>query len=322
MASKKRLFTYFRNVQLIGKSTNDWWRFNCTFCGGHDTRAVHFGKGCTKCFKCPGEGYFTLTEFVAAAEGIDEDQVRAFLEDFQESEVDFTVFKEFKIERKEYTGISLPYGYKSLMSGTGSIAKRARKYLSGRGFDLEYLDKEGVGYCDEEPADRYENYFGRVIIPFKNELGVLYYFEGRTFIDEDPKYKNPSELAAGIGKAELLYGEHLLYLHEEVVLCEGLLDGLTLSNGIASKGKKLSSIQKGKILKSPCETIVVGLDPDARKEALDICYDLCDFKKIKLLDLPHGEDINSMGRKYVEDAISMLSLETKETILDKIFALC
>ena len=50
------------------------------------------------------------------------------------------------------------------------------KYLESRGFDIDYLASQGVGYCSGG------QYMQRIIVPFYRN-GICRYYQGRTFID-------------------------------------------------------------------------------------------------------------------------------------------
>jgi hypothetical protein len=47
---------------------------------------------------------------------------------------------------------------------------------------------------------------------------------------------------------------------------------------------------------SPTRDLVIGLDPDAMKEAIEIAMQMVHFKRIKLLRLPENKDINDIGK--------------------------
>ncbi len=295
MINTKKAYTYFRNNWLIGKpSPKGWHAFNCPYCGKDKKQAVNFSKEICKCWACGVRE--RIVDFVMNVESLTYREAKVFLESFQEEDIDFTLFDKIHYEKKSL--ITLPEGYHSILDGEGLLAKRARNYLLARNLDLDYLDKLGFGYCDKENPDYNKDYFGRIIIPFKKK-GLLTYFEGRSYIGDGLRYKNPREEEIGVGKSDVLFNESALDLYDNVYTNEGTFDAVTLVNAVATKGKYFSDYQRTVIIKSSCEEIDICLDAGEDKEALRMAFELVDHKKIKIIKLD-GKDPNEMGRDRVE----------------------
>jgi hypothetical protein len=200
--------------------------------------------------------------------------------------------------------IALPYGYHSILEGTGSLAVRAREYLENRGFDLNKMDRLGVGYVDVQNPDLAQDYFGRIIIPLKRD-GSLMYFLGRTFIDDPLRYKNPSKELCGVGKSELFFGEENLYLYKDIFLTEGWACSSTMGNGISMQGSVASVIQRNIIIKSPIESVYITTDAGFYKNGLMIAQHILPHKKVKVLNLDWfqengiGKDPNAVGKENI-----------------------
>ncbi len=71
-------------------------------------------------------------------------------------------------------------------------------------------------------------------------------------------------------------------------------------NSCAILGKFLSPRQKSKIIKSPVEEVIIGLDPDAYLQALQIGLELCNYKKVKILNWKGDKDINDLGKVFTK----------------------
>ena len=56
-------------------------------------------------------------------------------------------------------------------------------------------------------------------------------------------------------------------------------------------------IQVNELLKSSCERFIILLDPDAKKYAINLALKLVAYKKVKVVFLPEGKDVNDLGRK-------------------------
>jgi len=197
-------------------------------------------------------------------------------------------------------GVELPVGYKTILEGDGRLAKRAREFMVGRQYNLDYLDSIGVGYCDEKADNFGEDYFGYIIVPYRRQNN-LYYFKGRTFLDNPMKHKYPKEEDIGIGKSEILFNEDILEFESEVFINESDTDSMTLRNAVAVGGLTLSPIHKSKLLTSPVGTFIVALDGGYYQKGLLMAWELLEHKEVYVLDLPEGEDVNSLGAQEVAE---------------------
>jgi hypothetical protein len=220
---------------------------------------------------------------------------------------------------KRISKIKLPHGYHPILEGTTSLAYRAREYLQGRNFDLNYLDRIGVGYCNEEHKDPRLNYFGYIIVPFKRN-GVLTYFLGRDYIDNFVRYKNPFKEDCGIGKSEVLFNEEALFIKKKIYLTEGWTCAATIgSAGVSHQGEKPGIIQRNTIIKSPVEEVIIVPDADFYVNGLITARNLMQYKKIKVVNLDWfqekgiGKDVNELGKE------TLLMQEEKTPWMDSKF---
>ena len=110
-------------------------------------------------------------------------------------------------------------------------------------------------------------------------------------------------------------------MYNSVFLCEGALNAQTMGEkGIASGGKKISHYQINEILRSPVKRVIILFDSDAKKEAVDLALQLVPWKKVKVIFMPDGKDVNDIGKEatlrliYKERYLSyneLLSLKQK-----------
>ncbi len=199
------------------------------------------------------------------------------------------------------------------------MAKRARRYLTDRGFNLEQLDSQGVGYCDEHykpkagdsASDEYRlDYYGRIILPFKRH-GKLIYYIARTLINDELRYKNPAVTDCGVSKSELLFNEDALNIYDDCFLLEGVFDALTLGpNALSSQGWSLSKEQKAIIMRSACKHLIIVPDKDFYKQAIQTAMQFLDVKTVSVVnmdnvlpDKPELKDVNGLGRDAVMEEI-------------------
>lgn len=298
-------YQYFKDRFRVSKSTNGWYLMDCPECnqlGKKRVLRINFNHGWLNCMSasCGWNRGSRLIDFVMDKEGLSYVAAKEFVSEYEEGYINL---------REEFVDdiggtyrnkvIELPKGYKTILEGKGLIADRARDYLTGRGFDLEILDRMGVGYCNENNEDYKKNYFGYIILPFKKE-NKLYYYNGRDFIGNVLRYKNPGKEELGVGKADLMFNEDCMNFKPEVFIMEGVFDAMSLEdNAVAIQGKFLSTVQKTKILQSRCNSFVVCLDDKFYKDSLRLAAQLIEHKTVYALRL-EGGDPNELGAEVIK----------------------
>jgi len=291
MIDSDKIYSYFNEHHgPLEQSTNGWYIGMCPFCRSRKL-AVNPGRFAVKCWKkCYSGG---VVGFVKEYLGCDHFDAYLIIDDMVPRLRVMDYMSTKPTVRKE---LVLPEGYHQILEGYTPMASRARNYLKlNRGFDLNYLDMIGVGYCDGD------TYFGYIIIPFKKD-GEIVYFIGRDFMDrgEGFRYKNPPTEIYGIGKSEVIFNEEALWLYDKVYLLEGWTDAATIGNNACStQGKDLSIYQADIIINSPVKEVVVISDLGAEMAALNMLEKLYKYKKTKLLKLTEfkefGKDVNAIG---------------------------
>lgn len=312
MLDSKKAFSYFTDKHNIKESTNDWYTFDCPFCGKEDKHAVSFEHNSCKCWVC---GYKdSIQSFIMDCEGLEYGQVKKLVNSYDPSP--FFKFDFTHVANTTSASIQLPFGYKPITYGTSILADRARAYLIGRGYSIDYMDKLGIGYVDQSTDHYFTDYFGYIIIPFKKK-GRLYYFNARNFMEGNPRYKNPSSELYGIGKAELVWNDDALLYKNRIFVMEGVFSALTVGDeGIALMGKAISKKQIDKLIASPCTEVVVCLDQGCHKESFEVIYPLLTHKSsVKYLKLTDG-DPNDLGRDKIMELYRMAKPLNYATVFD------
>jgi len=186
MIDEGQAFAYFDAIHgPLRPSTNGWYDGVCPYCADRKL-AVNFEYNLVKCWKhCFDKQY--VIDFIQGVEGVRRFEAYEILESYESRPLDYTFTGYGQVEVSK---MSLPVGYQSILRGEGVLGKRARNNLMDRGFNLDYLDSIGVGYCNEEHEDKNQNFFGYIIIPLKKD-GKLVYYLARDFIGNFPRYKNP-----------------------------------------------------------------------------------------------------------------------------------
>lgn len=321
MIDPKKAYTYFKNNFVIKKSTNGWWSLDCPFClNGEDKKkmAVHFAHDRCKCWVCGYRGY--IVDFVMAVTGKSYYATKMYINTLTPSTIDVEVASELRTAR--VSSIELPVGFHTVLEGTGVMSDRARRYLEGRKFDLDLMDKQGFGYCKKHDEDRAKDYFGYIIIPFKNR-GVLNYYIGRDYIGNFLRYKNPAKEECGVGKDSLLFNEDALDMYKTVHVLEGWADAHTIgASACSTQGWSLSRDQKRKMLGSDAKHFV--FIPDLGSEngvtfyhkAVKVGMEFMQYKDVSVVDLKplekYGKDVNEIVKKVGREALMEVIDSTKK----------
>lgn len=282
---KGKLFNYFKQRLNIKPSTKGYWRCNCVLCGGKYTMGIHMDYSYAHCFKC--EEKLDTMQVLMAVEGLEQkSEAYKYLSIQQEYEY----FENHSREAKVYKKVVLPEEYKLITSGDSYTAKAARHYLTKRGFDVNKLAIRGIGYCDSG------YYGGYIIFPYYIK-GELVYYQGRIFMGDGPKMKNPVDTEFGVGKSQIVYNLDAFYIYTRAFLVESITNALTLGDAAGGiNGKSISEKQLSSIINSPCEKVVIILDPDAIENAVMLGLRMVNYKKTKVVQLPEGVDVNDIGR--------------------------
>lgn len=287
---KTKLQTYL--IKRLGafKYKHGWLRLPiCPYCKRENKMGVHLSLYRTNCFRC--NAHPNPAQLIMDVENLETwSQLITLLNngDFTEFE-----FKEDAIELSKKVPVYLPDGFKNISFGTSELAKSIRRYVIRRGLNIQNLSRLGIGYCDKGPL------FGYLIIPFYYG-SELRYFNARNVLGKGPRYNNPNKDITGCGKEFIIYNYDALSMYRTVYVCEGAINAITMGErGIATMGKAVSAYQVNEFIKSSCERFIILLDPDAKEKAVELALKLVNFKKVKVVFLPDGEDVNSIGRKEV-----------------------
>ena len=191
--------------------------------------------------------------------------------------------------------VSLPREFLPLWKINKSLYRnQAKSFLSKRGITDLDIKKYKIGFCD---SGLYE---GRVIIPSYDDLGLLNYFVGRSFVGEKMKYKNPNV------SRDIVPFDWYIAWSKPIVLCEGVFDAISIrSNAIPMLSKKPSKSLLTKIFQKNVKTIYIALDDDAKKDAYNMSEFFKDFGiNSKVVQLPKDKDPNDLGWKKITTLIN------------------
>lgn len=284
---KSQLKTYF--IKRLGafEYRRGWMKLPvCPYCHRELKMGVNLSMYRTNCFRC--NEHPNPSQLVMDIEGFD--TYHELINFLNSGKFDELEFHEEKVELAEAKPLYLPEGFRILNLGQSQIAKSIRGYVKSRGFVISELSKHGIGYATKGA------YFGYLIIPFYYK-GQLRYYNARNVIGKGPRYNNPDKDITGLGKQFIIFNHDALEMYRSVFICEGALNALTIGDrAIATMGKAISAFQVNELLKSQCERFIILLDPDAKEYAINLALKLVAYKKVKVVFLPDGKDVNDLGR--------------------------
>ncbi|MCZ0755572.1 DNA primase [Anoxybacillus sp. J5B_2022] len=183
----------------------------------------------------------------------------------------------------------------------------AVKFLKGRGFSLELMEKAGL-VIRKEDGNYFDRFRNRVMFPIHNHHGETVAFSGRAIGEGQPKYLNSPETLI-FHKGEILYHFHQARLpirkQQQAVLFEGFADVISavqagVANAVATMGTALTD-EQARILRRNVETVVICYDGDAAgTEAAVRAAELLAQAgcHVKVATIPDGLDPDEYIRRY------------------------
>jgi DNA primase len=304
---KKALYYYFK--QRIGAVDyyQGWIQSTCPYCGRELKFGINLKSNVTNCFRC-GAKPEPLTLVMELENFGNSMQAIEFL---MKGNFDGPPLKFNKATAKESpTDLYLPKYFVNIALGSSKHGIRARQYLVDRGLNIDVLSKKGWGYCEDGDYEWY------IIIPYMVNQKMVYY-NARNFIGREPRYKNPPNDESPVRKNTIIYNADALKIKGKIYVCEGAINAVTLGDdAIACMGKTISPYQINKMITSQVKSFIILLDPDAYSEAKSLAWSLIHYKRVKLIRLPYGTDVNDLGRnKTLEIVKDTPYLTTNDLII-------
>lgn len=171
--------------------------------------------------------------------------------------------------------------------------------VNERKISRDIVLKHRLGFCITG------KYAKRIIIPSYDANGELNYFVGRSY---DPKEKKMKYRNPNVDKDKIIFNEGFINWDSTVYLVEGAFEELSFPvNTIPMLGKTLSTTLFNKLNELKPDVIVL-LDPDAYKNAIELFYTLytiyvgCE-DRVKIVKLPTEEDLDELRRNQGIDEV-------------------
>lgn len=231
------------------------------------------------------------------------------------SHIDYEIYKSYVGSIQDYVfdedddiiiQVKLPDEmiYFSQMESNNLEHFEAYNYLvNERKIPRDIILKYRLGFCT---TGKYKK---RIIIPSFDTNGGINYFVGRNYgskivngVKISP-YLNPKA-----DKDKIIFNEGLINWDSTVYLVEGAFDMLSFPiNSIPMLGKTISTTLFNKLNELKPDVVVL-LDPDAYKNAIELFYILytiyvgCE-ERVKLVKLPTNEDIDELRKNQGIDEV-------------------
>lgn len=225
--------------------------------------------------------------------------------------------EDYEIEKQP---VSLPSDFTLLKDASSPEAMKFLRYAKKRRMTDRQIEIHRVGYCPEGkiklPNGKKIYLKNRLIIQVHDDNGRSIYWNARAIKDDiQPKSLNPISRRHEFSKSDVLFNLNNAKHFGAVVLTEGIFDAITVGDvGVCGFGKTLSIKQIIQLIKSGIKRVYVMLDPDARKDAVKISFELSKHFEVYICDLKNG-DPNEVGRKACLEAIKNAERFTKLTAL-------
>ena len=294
-------------LQQFKKKGDFLWNFRCPYCGDSQksrtkARGFVYRKKNDLFYKCHNCGVgTTLGKLI---EHLDSKSYKDYIMERYKSGVK-TVNKEpeFKFDEPVFRS-------KDVCSTLNSLEELqddhpARKIIDRRNLPISsykdlFLCPEFYKFTNKLIPNKFPSLDGdhpRLLIPFRDEEGEVFAYQGRAFGDEKPKY-----LTIKLQERDKIFGLDRIDKREEVLVVEGPLDSLFLDNCIAVAGADVPNLD--------CDFTVVFDNEPRNKELL---------KQVeKAINRGHKICLWPEGMEYKDINDMILGGYTKEEIQDLI----
>ena len=294
-------------LQQFKKKGDFLWNFRCPYCGDSQksrtkARGFVYRKKNDLFYKCHNCGVgTTLGKLI---EHLDSKSYKDYIMERYKSGVK-TVNKEpeFKFDEPVFRS-------KDVCSTLNSLEELqddhpARKIIDRRNLPISsykdlFLCPEFYKFTNKLIPNKFPSLDGdhpRLLIPFRDEEGEVFAYQGRAFGNEQPKY-----LTIKLQERDKIFGLDKIDKREEVLVVEGPLDSLFLDNCIAVAGADVPNLD--------CDFTVVFDNEPRNKELL---------KQVeKAINRGHKICLWPEGMEYKDINDMILGGYTKEEIQDLI----
>lgn len=261
---------------------NGWIGIDCPRCGrdsGQYYLGIHLEKRYATCWRC---GYVPLVDVLSQLTGESWSDLYRLL-DFDS-----------KLPSVPSTG-KLRLGRVRLPSGLQALSGPHRRYLEGRGFDPNEINRlwgvRGFG-----PVGQYA---WAIWIPIRQD-GALVSWTTRSIGTAD-RYLSAPKDNEKISAKDVLYGED--YARHAIIICEGPIDVWAIGPGaVATMGMNVSLLQLQAMSKYPVRAVCFDAEPAAQRKAIRLMGQLSCYPGVTHnIELQSGKDAADASRGEIRE---------------------
>ncbi len=271
-------------------ATSSFAQVDCCYCSPNSNRwrmGISLQGFTCLCWTCGQHSFFdTLKELT----GLPSHEVIKL-----KSGIDST-YRERKVKHK---------GKLILPKGLAPMLSCHKKYLRGRGFDPEKLERlwgiQGIGLASKLAW--------RLFIPVFQQ-GEMVSWTTRSIVDEGVRYINAPPESEAVPLKDCVGG--IDYARHSIIVTEGPLDAMNLGPGaVCTYGVNVTSAQINLLRHFPMRTVCFDSEPSAQKRSRDLCRELSlhPGRTLNLINEYEGKDpgsfspesIADLRRKYLDD---------------------
>lgn len=206
-------------------------------------------------------------------------------------------------DEKEYVQVKLPDEmilFSQMEVGNLEHFEAYNYLVTDRMISRDIILKYRLGFCTTG------KYAKRIIIPSYDKNGEVNYFVGRNY-DTANKMKKPYDNPKS-DKDRIIFNEGFVNWDSTVYLVEGAFEMLSFPvNIIPMLGKTISTTLFHKLNELKPDVVVL-LDPDAHKNAIELYYMLhtiyvdCE-ERVKIVKVPYEKDMDELRKKRGIDEV-------------------
>lgn len=276
-----------------------WGQIHCPFCRPADKNyslGFHIATGAYNCWKCKKHGQIDV---VMALTGFDFHHAKALVKEYGGRPKIFMTSDEEEGTKKRLKRVC------TYPTGTEEMKDRHRRYLEGRGYDPEKLEREwdlkGTGYVG--------NYKHRIIAPIYLN-GIMVSYQGRDITDKSElKYKACEKVDEVIEHQTILYGLDRI-IGRKCLVVEGIADVWRMGYGSTCCFGIAWTIAQINLLAQRADEVFMMFDSEeeAQQRADEMGYMLSGMGvSVESLELPSG-DPGEMKQKDADYLMKDLKL--------------
>lgn len=199
------------------------------------------------------------------------------IDNIQKSKLyDLKSYKDIAINNEDFS-LKLPDTFKKIQINTCDN-KKLLAYLKKRKINQEIIDKFNIGYTNY--AEKNFIIKNRIIIPSYDEIGLLNFWTGRDFTENNKKLKYYN---AETDKKEIIFLESKLNFNADIIIVEGAIDAIYAPNTTALLGKSLKrdSLLYKALYRRANAKIIICLDGDTNINETKKIYNLLNNGRLR-----------------------------------------